>query len=83
MEETKNEEITKSLELLREIIGLLSKIENILDKNVDEMDPTIAALTGISIQEFTTSACKILERRLEKDALFQQVKAKHLHIKQL
>jgi len=78
MEENKNEEITKSLEVLGEINDLLSKVEEILDKNVDGMDTAIAAFAGISIQGFATSACKTIDRRLEKDALYQQVKEKRI-----
>ena len=78
MEENKNEEITKSMEVLKEINGFLYKVEEILDKNVDGMDASIAALAGIAIHGFTASACKTIERRLEKDALFKQVKAKHI-----
>lgn len=78
MEENKNEEVVKAMEVLREINGLLSKVEEKLDSNVDNMDTAIAALVGISIHSFLTSTQKIIERRLEKDELYQQVKANHI-----
>lgn len=76
--EEKNEEILKSMEVLREVSGLLSKVEEVLNKNVDDMPSTTAALVGISIRGFAITAMEIIDRRLEKDALFQQVKEKHI-----
>lgn len=70
-EENKNEKVVKSMEVLRKVDGMLVKIEDKLDKDIDGMDSAIAALVGISVTGFMKSAMKIIERRLEKDKLFQ------------
>ncbi len=75
-EERKNE-IVNSMEVLREVSGMLGKIEEKLDRNIDGMDAAIAALIGISIHGFVASSTKIIKRRLEKDEMFHQAMAKH------
>lgn len=66
------------MEILREVSGLLAKAEDVVDKNVDNMDSAIAALIGISVHGFIEKMTKIIERRLEKDEMFQAIKSKRI-----